>query len=151
MSTGGGASWGAVSSERGCWRAERFQPTDVSDWRKTSVLMDNMADLQHVPPPVWTTRDVSVRVHEGFRWVPPPPRGRGLLLTASLWFRVLGLYCHGFLAGFAVWNVVVVHVLAGPQRGALANLLQQYHGLAPPAQCLLYLLLALSAVAAFDR
>lgn len=48
-----------------CLGAERFQP---SDWRKTSVQMDNMADLQHIQPPLWTTRDVSMRVHEGFRW-----------------------------------------------------------------------------------
>uniref|UniRef100_A0A674PMH7 Transmembrane protein 237b n=1 Tax=Takifugu rubripes TaxID=31033 RepID=A0A674PMH7_TAKRU len=107
---------------------KRFQP---SDWRKTSVQMDNMADLQHVPPPAWTTRDVSVRVHEGF--------------------RVMGLYCHGFLAGFAMWNVVVVYMLSGQHLTTLTNLLQQYHSLAYPAQCLLYLLLAVSTVAAFDR
>lgn len=65
--------------------------------------------------------------------------------------RVLGLYCHGFLAGFAVWNIVLVYVLAGKQLTALANLLQQYQELAAPAQSLLYLLLALSTVAAFDR
>lgn len=66
-------------------------------------------------------------------------------------FRVLGLFCHGFLAGFAVWNVVVVSKLAGQHLSALSNLLQQYHGLAYPAQSLLYLLLAVSTVAAFDR
>lgn len=65
--------------------------------------------------------------------------------------RVLGLYCHGFLAGVAVWNVVVVYVLAGQHLTSLPNLLQQYHRLAYPAQSLLYLLLAVSAVAAFDR
>lgn len=65
--------------------------------------------------------------------------------------RVLGLYCHGFLAGYAVWNVVVVYMLAGQHLTALTNLLEQYHGLAYPSQCLLYLLLAVSTVAAFDR
>lgn len=64
---------------------------------------------------------------------------------------MLGLYCHGFLAGFAVWNVVLVYVLAGHQLTALANLLQQYQGMAAPAQSLLYLLLAVSSVAVFDR
>lgn len=63
----------------------------------------------------------------------------------------MGLYCHGFLAGFAMWNVVVVYMLSGQHLTTLTNLLQQYHGLAYPAQCLLYLLLAISAVAAFDR
>lgn len=65
--------------------------------------------------------------------------------------RVLGLYCHGFLAGYAVWNVVVVYMLAGQHLTALSNLLEQYHSLAYPSQCILYLLLAVSTVAAFDR
>lgn len=111
-------------------RTKRFQAAERSDWRKTSDQMDNMTDFQHIQP-LWTTRDVSVRVHEGF--------------------RVFGLYCHGFLAGYAVWNVVVVYMLAGQHLTALSNLLEQYHGLAYPSQSLLYMLLAISTVAAFDR
>ncbi|XP_069020088.1 transmembrane protein 237A-like isoform X1 [Embiotoca jacksoni] len=113
-----------------CSRAERFQAAERSDWRKTSDQTDNMADFQLVQP-LWTTRDVSVRVHEGF--------------------RVFGLYCHGFLAGYAMWNVVVVYMLAGQHLTALSNLLEQYHRLAYPSQSLLYMLLAISTVAAFDR
>ncbi|KAF3843760.1 hypothetical protein F7725_002609, partial [Dissostichus mawsoni] len=63
---------------------------------------------------------------------------------------VLGLFSHGFLAGYAVWNIIVVYVLAGEQMTTLQNLLQQYHLLAYPAQSLLYLLLVLSTVSAFD-
>ncbi|XP_070711741.1 transmembrane protein 237A-like isoform X2 [Pempheris klunzingeri] len=111
-------------------RNKRFQPAERSDWRKTSIQTDNMTEFQHIQP-LWTTRDVSVRLHEGF--------------------RVFGLYCHGFLAGYAVWNVVVVYVLAGQQLTALSNLLEQYHSLAYPSQSLLYMLLAISTVAAFDR
>jgi len=65
--------------------------------------------------------------------------------------RVVGLFSHGFLAGYAVWNVIVVYVLAGEQMTMLPNLLQQYHPLAYPAQSLLYMLLAISTVSAFDR
>ena len=65
--------------------------------------------------------------------------------------RVIGLFSHGFLAGYAVWNIIVVYVLAGEQMTTLPNLLQQYHLLAYPAQSLLYLLLAISTVSAFDR
>ncbi len=65
--------------------------------------------------------------------------------------RVIGLFSHGFLAGYAVWNIIVVYVLAGEQMSTLSNLLQQYNTLAYPAQSLLYLLLALSTVSAFDR
>ncbi|XP_061571645.1 transmembrane protein 237A-like [Cololabis saira] len=111
-------------------RNKRFQAAERSDWRKTSDQTDNMADFTHMQP-LWTTRDVSLRVHEGF--------------------RVFGLYCHGFLAGYAVWNVVVVYMLAGQHLTALSNLLEQYHSLAYPSQSLLYMLLAISTVAAFDR
>lgn len=65
--------------------------------------------------------------------------------------RVIGLFSHGFLAGYAVWNIIVVYVLAGEQMSRVSNLLQQYHTLAYPAQSLWYLLLALSTVSAFDR
>lgn len=111
-------------------RNKHFQPAERSNWRKSHQQMDNVADQQHLHSE-WTTRDVSVRVHEGF--------------------RVLGLYCQGFLAGYAVWNIVVVYFLSGHQLTSLSNLLEQYHGLAYPSQSLLYLLLAISSVAAFDR
>uniref|UniRef100_G3NYT1 Transmembrane protein 237a n=1 Tax=Gasterosteus aculeatus TaxID=69293 RepID=G3NYT1_GASAC len=92
-----------------------------------SELMDDYLD----PRQIWNTRDVALRVHSGF--------------------RVVGLFSHGFLAGYAVWNIIVVYVLAGEQMTTLPNLLQQYHLLAYPAQSLLYLLLAISTVSAFDR
>ncbi|XP_061780109.1 transmembrane protein 237A-like [Nerophis lumbriciformis] len=111
-------------------RTKRFQAAERSDWRKTSEQMENINDFQLMQHR-WTTRDVSLRVHEGFRF--------------------FALYCHGFLAGFAVWNIVVVYVLAGQHLTALYNLLEQYHYLAYPAQSLLYMLLAISTVAAFDR
>ncbi|MEQ2284561.1 hypothetical protein AMECASPLE_022988 [Ameca splendens] len=111
-------------------RNKRFQAAERSDWNTTSDQMDNMTELHHMQAN-WTTRDVSVRVHEGF--------------------RVFGLYCHGFLAGCAVWNVVVVYMLAGQHLTALPNLLEQYHSLAYPSQSLLYMLLAISTVASFDR
>ncbi|XP_040888500.1 transmembrane protein 237A-like [Toxotes jaculatrix] len=111
-------------------RNKRFQAAERSDWRKTSDQMDNLTDFQHMQP-LWTTRDVSIRVHAGF--------------------RVFGLYCHGFLAGYAVWNIVVVYMLAGQHLTSLSNLLEQYHSLAYPSQSLLYMLLAISTVAAFDR
>jgi hypothetical protein len=64
---------------------------------------------------------------------------------------MVGLFSHGFLAGCAVWNTVVIYVLAGDQLSNVSNLLQQYKPLAYPFQSLLYLLLALSTVSAFDR
>ncbi|XP_068079491.1 transmembrane protein 237A isoform X2 [Danio rerio] len=102
--------------------AGRFQATDLSH--------DHLEEYMEVRP-MWNTRDVAMRVHSGF--------------------RIIGLFSHGFLAGYAVWNIIVVYVLAGEQMTTLPNLLQQYHSLAYPAQSLLYLLLAISTVSAFDR
>ncbi|XP_056146027.1 transmembrane protein 237A [Lampris incognitus] len=107
-------------------RNRRFQAERVEQHRH-SELMDDYMEVRQL----WTTRDVAVRVHNGF--------------------RVIGLFSHGFLAGYAVWNIIVVYVLAGEQLTTLPNLLQQYHRLAYPAQSLLYLLLAISTVSAFDR
>ncbi|KAM8855706.1 transmembrane protein 237A-like [Spinachia spinachia] len=107
-------------------RNRRFQAERVEQHRH-SELMDDYLD----PRQIWNTRDVALRVHSGF--------------------RVIGLFSHGFLAGYAVWNIIVVYVLAGEQMTTLPNLLQQYHLLAYPAQSLLYLLLAISTVSAFDR
>ena len=64
---------------------------------------------------------------------------------------MIGVFSHGFLAGCAVWNIVVIYVLAGDELSDLSNLLQQYKTLAYPFQSLLYLVLALSTVSAFDR
>ncbi|XP_017336795.1 transmembrane protein 237B isoform X2 [Ictalurus punctatus] len=109
-------------------RERRFQPAERTVRRRTSNQMEhNFMDNQST----WTTRDVSMRVHHGF--------------------RVIGLFSHGFLAGYAVWNIIVLYILAGDQMSALPNLLQQYYSLAYPAQCLFYFLLALSTVSAFDR
>ncbi|XP_017557695.1 transmembrane protein 237B isoform X1 [Pygocentrus nattereri] len=110
-------------------RGRRFQPAERIDRRKTSSgqIEQNFMDVQSM----WTTRDVSMRVHRGF--------------------RVIGLFSHGFLAGYAVWNIVVLYILAGEQMSTLPNLLEQYHTLAYPAQSLFYFLLALSTVSAFDR
>ncbi|XP_056315517.1 transmembrane protein 237B [Danio aesculapii] len=109
-------------------RSRRFQAADrVEQWKPSGPIEQSFMDIRSM----WTTRDVSMRVHSGF--------------------RVIGLFSHGFLAGYAVWNIVVVYVLAGDQMSSLSNLLQQFHTLAYPAQSLLYLLLALSTVSAFDR
>ncbi|XP_029936486.1 transmembrane protein 237A [Myripristis murdjan] len=107
-------------------RNRRFQAERVEQLRH-SELMDDYMEVRQM----WTTRDIAMRVHGGF--------------------RVIGLFSHGFLAGYAVWNIIVVYVLAGDQLTTLPNLLQQYHPLAYPAQSLLYLLLAISTVSAFDR
>ncbi|NWH57186.1 TM237 protein, partial [Geococcyx californianus] len=66
-------------------------------------------------------------------------------------FRAIGLFTQGLLAGFAVWNIIVIYLLAGNQLSMISNLLQQYKTLVYPAQSLFHLLLCVSTVAAFDR
>ncbi|XP_030772593.1 transmembrane protein 237 isoform X1 [Rhinopithecus roxellana] len=105
----------------------RFQAADRSELIKTTENIDVSMDMK----PSWTTRDVALTVHRAF--------------------RMIGLFSHGFLAGCAVWNIVVIYVLAGDQLSNLSNLLQQYKTLVYPFQSLLYLLLALSTISAFDR
>uniref|UniRef100_A0A3Q2NPF6 Transmembrane protein 237a n=1 Tax=Fundulus heteroclitus TaxID=8078 RepID=A0A3Q2NPF6_FUNHE len=107
-------------------RNRRLQADRVEQLRHSELTDDYMDPRQ-----LWTTRDVALKVHNSF--------------------RVVGLFSHGFLAGFAVWNIIVMYALAGEQMTTLHNLLQQYHPLAYPAQSLLYLLLAISTVSAFDR
>ncbi|XP_048664273.1 transmembrane protein 237 isoform X5 [Marmota marmota marmota] len=108
-------------------KSRRFQAADRSELIKTTENIDVSMDMK----PSWTTRDVALSVHRAF--------------------RMIGLFSHGFLAGCAIWNIVVIYVLAGDQLSDLSNLLQQYKTLAYPFQSLLYLLLALSTVSAFDR
>ncbi|XP_053536651.1 transmembrane protein 237A [Ictalurus punctatus] len=106
-------------------RSLRFQATDRLD-----LGHEQVKELLEVGS-MWNSRDVALRVHSGF--------------------RLIGLFCHGFLAGCAIWNIIVIYVLAGEQLKTLSNLLQQYHSLAYPTQSLLYFLLAISSVSAFDR
>uniref|UniRef100_A0A8C5PLW5 Transmembrane protein 237 n=1 Tax=Leptobrachium leishanense TaxID=445787 RepID=A0A8C5PLW5_9ANUR len=81
--------------------------------------------------PTWTSMDVSLSVHRIF--------------------RMIGLFSNGFLAGYTLWNIVVIYVLSGTQLSTPSNLLEVYKALAYPSQCFLYFLLVLSTVSAFDR
>ncbi|XP_060050118.1 transmembrane protein 237 [Erinaceus europaeus] len=108
-------------------KSRRFQAANRSQLIKTTENIDVSMDMK----PSWTTRHVALSVHRAF--------------------RMIGLFSHGLLAGCAVWNIVVIYVLAGDQLSNFSNLLQQYKTLAYPFQSLLYLLLALSTISAFDR
>ncbi|KAM5279653.1 transmembrane protein 237 [Ctenodactylus gundi] len=108
-------------------KSRRFQAADRSELIKTTENVEVSVDVK----PSWSTRDVALSVHQAF--------------------RVIGLFSHGFLAGCAVWNIAVIYVQAGDQLSSLSNFLQQYKTLAYPFQSLLYLLLTLSTVSAFDR
>ncbi|XP_010290250.1 PREDICTED: transmembrane protein 237 [Phaethon lepturus] len=105
----------------------RFQAADRAELIKTTENINVLMDVKAS----WTTRDVALSVHRSF--------------------RVMGLFAHGFLAGYAIWNIIVIYILAGNQLSTVSNLLEQYKTLAYPAQSLLYLLLSISTVSAFDR
>ncbi|KFV16066.1 Transmembrane protein 237, partial [Tauraco erythrolophus] len=105
----------------------RFQAADRAELIKTTENINVLMDVKAS----WTTRDVALSVHRSF--------------------RMIGLFTHGFLAGYAVWNIIVIYTLAGNQLSAVSNLLERYKTLAYPAQSLFYLLLSVSTVSAFDR
>ncbi|XP_010188865.1 PREDICTED: transmembrane protein 237 [Mesitornis unicolor] len=105
----------------------RFHAADRAEFIKTTENINVLMDVKAS----WTTRDVALSVHRSF--------------------RVIGLFTHGFLAGYAVWNIIVIYILAGNQFSTISNLLEQYKTLAYPAQSLFYLLLSISTVSAFDR
>ncbi|KAG9477478.1 transmembrane protein 237 [Eleutherodactylus coqui] len=105
----------------------KFQAADRSAIIKTTEHVDDFLDIK----PTWSSMDVSLTVHRSF--------------------RIIGLFCSGFLSGYTLWNVVVIYILAGSQLTSLPKLLEVYKDLAYPSQCFLYLLLALSTVSAFDR
>ncbi|KAM6070517.1 transmembrane protein 237 isoform 2-T2 [Chlamydotis macqueenii] len=104
-----------------------FQAADRAELIKTTENINVLMDVKAS----WTTRDVALSVHRSF--------------------RAIGLFTHGFLAGYAVWNIIVIYILAGNQLSTVSNLLEQYKTLAYPAQSLFYLLLSISTVSAFDR
>ncbi|XP_043549071.1 transmembrane protein 237-like isoform X2 [Chiloscyllium plagiosum] len=108
-------------------RSRRFQATDRLEIQKSAEQVDVYMEVK----PTLTTRDVSLQVHRGF--------------------RIIGLFSQGFLSGYMVWNIIVVYALSGNNFSELPNLLQQYSMLVYPGQCLLYMLLAISTVSAFDR
>ncbi|XP_044159817.1 transmembrane protein 237 isoform X2 [Bufo gargarizans] len=105
----------------------KFQAADRSGIIKTTEEVDDFLDIK----PTWRSMDVSLTVHRSF--------------------RMIGLFCSGFLSGYTLWNIVVIYVLAGSQITTLPKLLEIYKDLAYPSQCFLYFLLVLSAVSAFDR
>ncbi|XP_040213159.1 transmembrane protein 237 [Rana temporaria] len=105
----------------------KFLAADRTGIVKTTEQVDDFLDVK----PTWTSMDVSLTVHRTF--------------------RVIGLFCSGFLAGYTLWNIVFIYVLAGSQLTTLPKLLEIYKDLAYPSQSLLYCLLAISAVSAFDR
>ncbi|KAM8934106.1 transmembrane protein 237 [Pelodytes ibericus] len=105
----------------------KFQAADRAGIIKAAEQVDVFMDVK----PSWTSMDVSLSVHRIF--------------------RMIGLFSCGFLAGYSVWNIIVIYVLSGDQLSTPSNLLDVYKGLAYPSQCFLYFLLALSTISAFDR
>ncbi|XP_059823115.1 transmembrane protein 237-like isoform X2 [Hypanus sabinus] len=108
-------------------RSRRFQAADRVEAEKIAKQVEVYMEVKSTR----TTKDVSLQAHRGF--------------------RIIGLFSQGFLAGYTVWNIVVVYVLSGYNFVNISNLLQQYSMLVYPSQCLLYFLLAISTVSAFDR
>nr|KAG5697940.1 hypothetical protein BaRGS_030253 [Batillaria attramentaria] len=63
-------------------------------------------------------------------------------------FKTLCLFLHGLTAGLALWEIVIVYVLA---QHPDTDFLDHYEKLSLPVQCVFYLLFALCAISACDR
>ncbi|XP_006820551.1 transmembrane protein 237B-like [Saccoglossus kowalevskii] len=78
-----------------------------------------------------------------------------LALSVHRATMTISLFCHGLLAGFALWQCIVVYSLSEGEesidREGDINFLQNYYKLSVPAMCMYYFLLAVCAVSAFDR
>ncbi|KAJ8020119.1 hypothetical protein HOLleu_41980 [Holothuria leucospilota] len=70
-------------------------------------------------------------------------------------FLTCSLFCHGLLAGYSLWQCVVVFVLSSQipksDKSGMEQFLEQYSRLALPSSSLYYLLLAVCTVSVFDR
>ena len=70
-------------------------------------------------------------------------------------FLTFGLFCHGLLAGFAMWQCVTVYMLSDPiplsDKSGDDQFLEQYSRMAQPALSVYYFLLAICTVSVFDR
>lgn len=62
--------------------------------------------------------------------------------------RTFSLFCHGLLAGLALWHTVVSYILL--DFGDI-DFIEHYRRLALPVQCVFYLLIALCALSSLDR
>ncbi|XP_077997516.1 transmembrane protein 237-like isoform X2 [Glandiceps talaboti] len=71
-----------------------------------------------------------------------------LALSVHRGFMTISLFCHGILAGFALWQCVVVYSLSADGD---TNFLTNYYRLSLPAMSMYYFLLAVCTISAFDR
>jgi len=62
--------------------------------------------------------------------------------------RTFSLFCHGMLAGLALWHMVMAYTLLDFE---LVDFMLHYRKLALPVQCLFFILLVICTVSALDR
>ncbi|XP_075927314.1 transmembrane protein 237-like isoform X5 [Petromyzon marinus] len=120
-------------------------PTSTSQ-PLSKVFVERKSGFQAAERQQLGVRQAAVSPTNEFLAPRPLPSPRDVALRVQKGFRVVSLFAHGVLAGFALWNTVLVYVLW--QKNSLPG---QYEPLAIPAQELAYLLLALSTISAFDR
>ncbi|XP_070569802.1 transmembrane protein 237-like [Ptychodera flava] len=71
-----------------------------------------------------------------------------LAMSVHRGHMTISLFCHGILAGFALWQCVVAYSLSADGD---ENFLANYYRLSLPAMAMYYFLLAVCTVSAFDR
>ncbi|XP_013792399.1 transmembrane protein 237A-like [Limulus polyphemus] len=74
----------------------------------------------------------------------------GLAAHSQKLFQRFSVLCHGFLAGVALWQCVIVYQI-GPPIFDSSDFITHYASLAKPFQTMFYFLLAICMLSAFDR
>lgn len=74
----------------------------------------------------------------------------GLAVKTEKFFHTFSTFCHGLLAGMALWQCIIVYQL-GPPHFETADFFSHYSSLSQPMQTLFYFFFVICIVSAFDR
>ena len=66
-------------------------------------------------------------------------------------FRSLGIFCHGFLAGLAFWQLVMVYMMTEAGGEGTMSFLSFYSPLSQPVHFMFYLLTVVCMISILDR
>lgn len=73
-----------------------------------------------------------------------------LAVKTEKFFHTFSTFCHGLLAGMALWQCIIVYQL-GPPHFETADFFSHYSSLSQPMQTLFYFFFVICIVSAFDR
>ncbi|XP_065829455.1 transmembrane protein 237A-like [Oscarella lobularis] len=94
-------------------------------------------------------RDLEANQQENTELATLDPTTSDLAMQALNWFRWFALLCHGLVAGYSLWQCVVVYVLSDVSN-LESDFLLHYQNTSQAVQCVYYFLLAVCCVSVLD-